>query len=160
MIQLGNPFGRMFHVFHEARVQRRCTKKILMRTRIHWLIVPLELHEGHSEIIETPLPLAFWTLGKIKNSAHSKVKREEWNSRSREKVGQRCQRRRREWFRTGPWLVPTEPILINQSMTASSRKAIVLLENVTELDPTNSRYPSLNYPKSRVELASFLAVII
>ena len=32
--------------------------------------------------------------------------------------------------------------LINQSITASSRKAIVLPKNLTELDPTNSSYPS------------------
>ena len=32
------------------------------------------MYEGLSEIIDTPL--AFWTLDEIKNSAHSKVKRE------------------------------------------------------------------------------------
>ena len=33
-------------------------------------------------------PLAFWTLDEIKNFAHSKVKREGWTGRKREKVGQ------------------------------------------------------------------------
>ena len=45
-------------------------------------------YEGHSEIIDTPL--VFWTLGEIKNSAHSKVKREDWTGGKREKVGQLC----------------------------------------------------------------------
>ena len=44
-------------------------------------------------------------------------------------------------------------------MTAFSRKAKVLPKMVTELDLTKSRYPSLNYPKSRSELASVLAII-
>ena len=44
-------------------------------------------------------------------------------------------------------------------MTASSRKAIVLPKNVTELDPTNSRYPSLNYSRSRSELVPVLVII-
>ena len=44
------------------------------------------IYEGHCEIIDTPL--AFWTLGEIKTSVHSKVKREDWTGRKREKVGQ------------------------------------------------------------------------
>ena len=44
-------------------------------------------------------------------------------------------------------------------MTASSCKAIVLPQNVPELDPTNGEWPPLNYPKSRIGLASVLAVI-
>ena len=44
-------------------------------------------------------------------------------------------------------------------MTGSSRKAKVLPKNVPELDPTNSRYPSFNYPRSRIELASVLAIM-
>ena len=32
---------------------------------------------GLSEIIDTPLALAFWTLGETRNSAHSKVKKGE-----------------------------------------------------------------------------------
>ena len=44
-------------------------------------------------------------------------------------------------------------------MTASLCKAIVLPINVTELDPTNSGYPSLNYPRSGIELASVLAIM-
>ena len=39
-------------------------------------------------------------------------------------------------------------------MTASSRKAIVLPKNVTELDPTNSRYPSLPKIKDGISLSS------
>ena len=46
------------------------------------------LYEDHSEIIYTPL--AFWRLGEIKNFAHSKVKREGWTGRKREKAGQLC----------------------------------------------------------------------
>ena len=49
--------------------------------------------------------------------------------------------------------------LIKQPMTASSGKAIVLPMNVTELDPTNSRYPSFNHTRSRFELTSVLAII-
>ena len=49
--------------------------------------------------------------------------------------------------------------LINQSMTASSRTAMVLPKNVTESSRANGRCPSLDYPKSRIELASFLAII-
>ena len=45
-------------------------------------------YEGHSEITDTSL--AFWRLGAIENSAHSKVKREDWTDREREKVGQLC----------------------------------------------------------------------
>ena len=44
-------------------------------------------------------------------------------------------------------------------MTASSPKAIVLPKKVTKLDPTSTRYPSLNYPRSRIELASVLAIV-
>ena len=56
---------------------------------IHGYIVFINpLYEDHSEIIDTSL--AFWTLGEIKNSAHSKVKREDWTGRKREKVGQLC----------------------------------------------------------------------
>ena len=44
-------------------------------------------------------------------------------------------------------------------MTASSGKAIVLPKNISKLDPTNNRYSSLNYPRSRIELASVLAII-
>ena len=40
------------------------------------------------KIIHTPL--AFWTLGEMKNPVHSKVKKEDWNGRKREKVGQLC----------------------------------------------------------------------
>ena len=36
------------------------------------------------------LPLTFWTLDEIENSAHSKVKTEDWTGRKREKVGQLC----------------------------------------------------------------------
>ena len=44
-------------------------------------------------------------------------------------------------------------------MSASSGKATVLPKKVTELDPTNSRYPSFNYPRSRFELALVLAIM-
>ena len=42
--------------------------------------------------------------------------------------------------------------LIKQSITVSSHKAIVLPKNIPELDSTNSRCPSLNYPRSRIEI--------
>ena len=38
-------------------------------------------------------------------------------------------------------------------------KAVTYQKNVIELGPTNSRYPSLNYPRSRIEFASVLAII-
>ena len=44
-------------------------------------------------------------------------------------------------------------------MAVSWRKAIVSPRDVPELDPTNSRCPSFNYPKSRIELASVLSII-
>ena len=44
-------------------------------------------------------------------------------------------------------------------MTLSSRKTTVLLKSVLELDSTNSRYLSFNYPRSRIELASVLAIV-
>ena len=43
------------------------------------------IYEGHSDIIDTPL--AFWTPDGTNNSAHGKVKREDWNGRKREKLG-------------------------------------------------------------------------
>ena len=45
-------------------------------------------YEGHSQIINAPW--AFWAWGEIKNSSDSKVKREDWTGRNREKIGQRC----------------------------------------------------------------------
>ena len=71
-----------------------------------------------------PPPVAFWTLGEIKNSVHRNVKREDWAGRKREKVGQLCPN-----TETGPvqgWAMVNCIHLINQSMIASSRKAIVL----------------------------------
>ena len=44
-------------------------------------------------------------------------------------------------------------------MSAASGEATVLAKNLPELDPTKSRYPSLNYTRSRIELASVLAVM-
>ena len=44
-------------------------------------------------------------------------------------------------------------------MTASSGKSGSLPRNVLELDPINNRYPSLNYPRWRIELASALTII-
>ena len=35
-------------------------------------------------------PFAFWTPDEPKNSAHSKVRREDWNGRKRDKLGQLC----------------------------------------------------------------------
>ena len=104
-------------------------------------------------------PLTFWTLGEIKNSAHSKVKREDWSGRKREKIGQLwvCDQARRPGrFRTGLWSTVGVNCahLINQSMTASSRKAIVLLKNVSELDPTNSRNSSLPKIEDWISLSS------
>ena len=99
-------------------------------------------------------PWAFWTLGDTKNSAHSKVKREDWTGRKRGKVGQLCPSTE-TGLRAGLWSTVGANCthLINQSMTASSRKAIVRPKNVT-----STRYPSLNYPRSRIELASVLAI--
>ena len=34
--------------------------------------------------------LAFWSMDETKNSAHGKVKREDWTGREKEKVGQLC----------------------------------------------------------------------
>ena len=48
----------------------------------------IDRYKGHSEITDTPL--AFWTLGEIKSSPHSKVKRGDRTGRKREKVGQLC----------------------------------------------------------------------
>ena len=94
----------------------------------------------------------------MKNFAHGKVKREDWNGRKREKVGQLCPST--ETGTVQGWAMVNCIHLIKQSMTASSRKATVLPKNVPELDPTNSRYPLLNYPKSRIELVSVLAIIL
>ena len=112
-------------------------------------------YEGHSEVLIRPL--AFWILGEVKNSAHCKVKREDWNGGKREKVGQLCPSTETAglWSTAGANCIH----LIKQSMTALSGKAIVLPRNVPELDPTNSRYPSFNYPRWRIELASVLAII-
>ena len=44
-------------------------------------------------------------------------------------------------------------------MTASSREATVSPKKVPELDPTSSRYPLLNYSKSRIQLASVLVIM-
>ena len=56
--------------------------------RLGFLVRVRLLYEGHSEIIDTPL--AFSTLGEVKSSARSKVKREDCTGRKREKVGQLC----------------------------------------------------------------------
>ena len=122
------------------------------------------IHEGHSEIIVTPL--AFWTLDEIKHSAHSKMKREDWTGRKREKVGQLLAVSKHGdksdsglgYGREHAGVNCTH--LINQSMTASSRKATVLQKKVHELDPTNTKYSALNYPRSRIEMASVLAIMI
>ena len=110
-------------------------------------------YEGHSQIIET--------LGATKNSAHSKEKREDLTGRKKEGRSAVSKHGDRGGSELGSdrQLVPTAPHSIKQSMTASSREAIDLPTNVPELDPTNSRYPSLNYPRSRIELASVLALI-
>ena len=106
-------------------------------------------------------PLTFWTLDEIKNSAHNKVKREDWTDRKREKVGQLCPST--ETGAVQGWAMVDSCCqlcsLIKQSMTASSRKPRVLSEEVTEQDHTSSRYPSLNYPRLGIELASILAII-
>ena len=80
------------------------------------------LYEGHPEIIDTQL--VFWTLDEIKKSAHSKVKREDWFGKKREKVGQLCPSMETGTVQGKAGVSCTH--LINQSMTASSHKAIVL----------------------------------
>ena len=106
-------------------------------------VVGWTVYQGHSEIIDTPL--AFWTLGEIKTSARSKGKREDWTGREREKVGQLCPSTETGAVQGGAMVNFT--YLIKQSMTASSRKAIVLPKNVPEMDPTSNRYSSLSQPK-------------
>ena len=70
-------------------------------------------------------------------------------------------KRRQGWFRAGLWSTADVNCthLIKQSMTATLRKSMVLPENYPELDPTNSKYSSSNYPRLRIELASVLALI-
>ena len=108
-------------------------------------------------ILKLLTPLAFWTLGQVKNFAHSKVKRGDWTGRKREEVGQLCP----STETAGLWSIACADCthLINQSTTTSSCKAVVLPENVPDLDSANSGYPSLNYPRSRIELALVLAII-
>ena len=69
-----------------------------------------QLHEGHFETIESSL--AFWPLGEMEKFAHSKAKREDWNSRKREKVGQLFPSTETEGsgLDYGRQLVPTVPI--------------------------------------------------
>ena len=49
--------------------------------------------------------------------------------------------------------------LITQSTDTSSREAIGVPKIILEFDSTNRRYPSLNYPRPRIELASVLAIV-
>ena len=107
-----------------------------------------------------PSPLVFWPLDGIKNLAHSKVKREDWTDKNREK-NRSAVSKHGDRSASGLWLTAGANCthLIKQSMTASSHKAIVLPKKITDPDPTSARYPSLNYPRSRIELASVLAII-
>ena len=64
----------------------------IMQQIIQAFTKPKHLLRGSPLKLLTPLPppLAFWTLNEIKNSAHSKGKREDWTGGNREKVGQLC----------------------------------------------------------------------
>ena len=106
-------------------------------------------------------PWRFGHWANTKNSSHSKVKREDWTGRKREKLCQLGPSTEtgtvQGWAMDDSWCNCAHSI--KQSMTASSDKAIVLPKNLTELDPTTSRHPSWNYPRSRIESASILTII-
>ena len=90
---------------------------------VNFFMRVVSLYEGQSVIINTRL--AFWRLGQIKHSTHSKMKREGLTGReSRSAVSKHGDER----FRTGLWSTAGAnwAHLIKQSITASSRKAIVL----------------------------------
>ena len=107
----------------------------------------------------------YWQpLGVLGTGRHKKILLiSKWRGKTElvEKVGQLCPSTETGRFRAELWSTTGVNCthLIKQSTTASSRKALVRPKNVTKLDPTNSRYPSLNHPKSRVEWASVLAII-
>ena len=84
--------------------------------------------------------LAFWTLGEVRNFVHGKVKRDDWTGRKREQVGQLRPITETGTDQAGLWLTAVVNCthLIKQSTTAVSRKAIVLTENVVELDSITS----------------------
>ena len=77
----------------------------------------------------------------------------EWRRKTelmeKEKLGQMCPGTGDGRFRAGLWLTAGANCthLIKQSMTASSRQATVVPENVPESDHSNVRYPSFNYIK-------------
>ena len=100
-------------------------------------------------------------MSEIKHTAQSKGKRKiELVKKERNWVSW-AQARRQDRFRAGPWSAAGANCthLITQSMTASWGKAIVLPERVVESDHTNSRCPSLHYPKSRIGLVAVLAIV-
>ena len=107
-------------------------------------------------IFLTPL-LAFWTMSEIKTFCSLQSEERRLKCQKKKKVGQQCSST--ETGAVQGWAMVNCTPLINQSTTASSCRAIVLPTNVLELDPTNGRYPSLNYPRSRIELALVLAII-
>ena len=81
--------------------------------------------------------LVFWTLGEIKHSAHSKVKREECTDRNRQKVGQLSPS-------TETGAVQGWAMVDSWCQLCPFNQAKVLAKRVTELDPTDSRHPSFN----------------
>ena len=99
-------------------------------------------------------PFEFWTLSEIKNSAQRKVKREDWTGRKREKVGQLSPST--ETGAIPGWAMVDSTHLIKQSMTGSSRQAVVVPKNVPETSHSNVRHRSFNYGRLLIEEASVL----
>ena len=83
-----------------------------------------------------------WRWQKKKKPAYGKVKREDWNGRKREKIGQMCSSTETRGCWTGLWSKSGVncTALIKQSITEWSLKDSSIPKNVPTLDPTNSRY--------------------